>query len=69
MIGGAGTHRFITLPTKPDRERLLLDNNQHRLFALKTHAVGRKSLLELATIVMPRTIAWWRRELMAKTSF
>ena len=50
---------------KLDR-RLILDDDQRRLLAVKAHAIGRKTLLELTTIVTPDTILRWHRELVAK---
>ena len=51
---------------KPGKKRLLLDDDQRRLLAVKAHAIGRKALLELTTIVTPDTILRWHRELVAK---
>ena len=48
------------------KKRLLLDNDQRRLLAVKAHAIGRKALRELTTIVTPDTILRWHRELVAK---
>ena len=48
------------------KKRLLLDDDQRRLLAVKAHAIGRKALLELTTIVTPDTILRWHRELVAK---
>jgi hypothetical protein len=45
---------------------LLLDDVQRRLLAVKAHAIGRKALLELTTVVTPDTILRWHRELVAK---
>ncbi|MCP4788373.1 MAG: transposase [Fuerstiella sp.] len=51
---------------KLGKKRLLLDDNQRRLLAVKAHAIGRKALLELTTIVTPDTILRWHRKLVAK---
>ena len=51
---------------KPGKKRLLLDDDQRRLLAVKAHAIGRKALLELTTIVTPDTILHWHRKLVAK---
>ena len=47
-------------------KRLLLDEDQRRLLAVKAHAIGRKTLLELTTIVMADTILRWHCDLVAK---
>ncbi|MEO1999274.1 MAG: hypothetical protein ABGZ17_28855, partial [Planctomycetaceae bacterium] len=51
---------------KLGHKRLLLDDDQRRLLAVKAHAIGRKTLLELTTIVTPDTILRWHRKLVAK---
>ena len=51
---------------KLGRKRLLLDNDQRRLLAVKAHAIGRKALREITTIFTPDTILRWHRELVAK---
>ena len=51
---------------KLGRTRLLLDDDQRRLLAVKAHAIGRKALLDLTTIVTPDTILRWHRQLVAK---
>jgi transposase InsO family protein len=51
---------------KLGRKRLLLTDDQRRVLAVKGHALGRKALLELTTIVTPDTILRWHRELVAK---
>jgi hypothetical protein len=51
---------------KPEKKRLLLDDDQRRLLAMTAHAIGRKALLELTTIVTPDTILRWHPELVAK---
>lgn len=54
------------LLTKLGKKRILLDDNQRRLLAVKVHAIGRKTLDELTTIVTADTIHRWHRELVAK---
>ncbi|MEO2025881.1 MAG: hypothetical protein ABGZ23_08360 [Fuerstiella sp.] len=51
---------------KLGKKRLLLDDDQRRLLAVKAHAIGRKALLELTTIFTPDTILRWHRQLVAK---
>ena len=51
---------------KLGKKRILLDADQRRVLAVKGHALGRKKLLELTTIVTPDTILRWHRELVAK---
>ncbi len=51
---------------KLGKKRLLLDDDQRRLLAVKGHAIGRKALLELTTIVTPDTILRWHRMLVAR---
>ncbi|MEO2019078.1 MAG: integrase core domain-containing protein [Fuerstiella sp.] len=51
---------------KLGKKRLLLDDDQRRLLAVKAHAIGRKALLELTTIVTPDTILRWHRMLVAR---
>ena len=48
------------------KKRLLLDDDQRRLLAVKAHAIGRKALFEITTIFTPDTILRWHRELVAK---
>jgi putative transposase len=55
-----------TLLKKLGKKRLLLNDDQRRLLAVKTHAIGRKALLELTTIVTPDMILRWHRKLVAK---
>ncbi len=51
---------------KLGKKRLLLTDEQRRLLAVQGHALGRKALLELTTIVTPDTILRWHRELVAQ---
>jgi len=55
-----------TLLKNLGRKRLLLNDDQRRLLAVKAHAIGRKTLLDLTTIVTPDTILRWHRELVAR---
>ncbi|MEO1996812.1 MAG: hypothetical protein ABGZ17_16220 [Planctomycetaceae bacterium] len=55
------------LLNKMGKKRRLLDDNQRRLLAVKAHAIGRKTLHELTTIVTPHTILRWHHKLVAKT--
>ena len=48
------------------KKRLLLDDDQRRLLAMKAHAVGRKALREITTLFTPDTILRWHRELIAR---
>ncbi|MGZ0174661.1 MAG: hypothetical protein ACKVHE_34595 [Planctomycetales bacterium] len=54
------------LLVKLGKKRVLLTDDQRRVLAVKGHALGRKALLELTTIVTPDTILRWHRELVAK---
>ena len=49
-----------------NKKRLLLDDDQRRLLAVKAHAIGRKALFEITTVFTPDTILRWHRELVAK---
>jgi putative transposase len=51
---------------KLGKKRVLLTDEQRRLLAVQGHALGRKALLELTTIVSPDTILRWHRELVAQ---
>ncbi len=48
------------------KKRLLLNDDQRRLLAVKGKSLGRKGLMELTTIVTPDTILRWHRMLVAK---
>ena len=48
------------------KKRILLNDDQRRLLAVKAKALGRRALRELASIVTPDTILRWHRELVAK---
>ena len=48
------------------KKRLLLNDDQRRLLAVKANAIGRKALRELTTIVTPDTILRWHRTLVAR---
>jgi transposase InsO family protein len=48
------------------KKRLRLTDDQRRLLAVQGHALGRKALRELTTIVTPDTILRWHRELVAR---
>ncbi len=47
---------------KMGRKRILLSDDQRRLLAVKGKALGRKTMMELTTIVTPDTILRWCRE-------
>jgi len=47
-------------------KRILLNDDQRRLLAVKGKVLGRKALTELTTIVTPDTILRWHRELVAQ---
>ncbi len=48
------------------KKRILLTDDQRRILIVKGKALGRKTLMELTTIVTPETILRWHRELVAK---
>ena len=52
---------------KLGRKRLLLDDKQRRLPAVKGQVIGRRALRELTTIVTPDTILRCHRKLVTKT--
>src|SRR6516165_8444984 len=49
-----------------DGRRLRLDDNQRRRLAVKAKALGRKVLVEVASIVTPETLLAWHRKLIAQ---
>ncbi len=57
---------ILSLMQSQGKKRMLLTDDQRRLLAVKGKALGRKTLLELTTIVTPDTILRWHRELVAK---
>jgi putative transposase len=54
------------LKEKLGKKRILLNDDQRRLLAVKGKALGRKTLRELTTIVTPDTILRWHRQLVAQ---
>ena len=54
-----------TLLKQLGKKRLLFNDDQRRLLAVKAYAIGRKALREITTIVTPDTILRWHRELVA----
>jgi transposase InsO family protein len=48
------------------KKRILLNDDQRRRLAVKGKILGRKLLLEIATIVTPDTILRWHRQLVAE---
>ena len=48
------------------KKRLLLTDDQRRLLAVKGKSLGRKTLMELTTMVTPDTILSWHRTLVAQ---
>ena len=51
---------------KMERRRILLTDDQRRVLAVKGKALGRKTMMELTTIVTPDTILHWHRRLIAE---
>ena len=49
---------------KLGKKRILLNDDQRRLLAVKGKILGRKMLEQIATIVTPDTILRWHRELV-----
>jgi hypothetical protein len=47
------------------KKRVRLTDDQRRRLAVKSKALGRKALSEIATIVTPDTILRWHRQLVA----
>jgi hypothetical protein len=59
----------LVLKEKLGKKRILLNDDQRRRLAVKGKVLGRKLLLEIATIVTPDTILqWWMRELCVSKS-
>ncbi len=58
--------QITALMQKLGQKRLLPDDDQRRLLAVKGKAIGRKALLQLTTIVTPDTILGWHRKLVAE---
>ena len=54
------------LMDKLGRKRILLTDDQRRILAVKGKAIGRKTMMELTTIVTPDTILRWHRRLIAE---
>ena len=54
------------LREKLGKKRILLNDDQRRLLAVKGKILGRKMLEHLAGIVTPETILRWHRELVAR---
>ena len=48
------------------KKRLLLTDDQRRILAVKGKSLGRKTLMELSTIVTADTILRWHRNLVAR---
>ena len=53
--------QITALLQKLGKKRILLSDDQRRLLAVKGKSIGRKTLLELTTIVTPDTILRWHR--------
>ena len=51
---------------KMGRKRILLTDEHRRVLAIKGKALGRKTMMELTTIVTPDTILRWHRRLIAE---
>jgi putative transposase len=54
------------LKDKLGKKRILLNDDQRRRLAVKGKILGRKLLLEIATIMTPDTILRWHRQLVAQ---
>jgi len=54
------------LMEKMGRKRILLTDDQRRVLAVKGKALGRKTMMELTTIVTPDTILRWHRRHIAE---
>ena len=53
---------------KLGKKRLLLEDDQRRLLAVKAHAIGNQNLLELTTIFTPGTILRWHANSSQRSS-
>jgi putative transposase len=56
----------LVLKGKLGKKRILLNDYQRRRLGVKGKILGRKLLLEIATIVTPDTILRWHRQLVAQ---
>ena len=56
----------LVLKEKLGKKRILLNDDQRRRLAVKGKILGRKLLLEIATIVTPDTIVRWHRQRVAQ---
>jgi putative transposase len=54
------------LKEKLEKKRILLNDDQRQRLAVKGNILGRRLLLEIATIVTPDTILRWHRKLVAQ---
>jgi transposase InsO family protein len=54
------------LKEKLGKKRILLNDDQRRRLAVKGKILGRKLLLDIATLVTPDTILRWHRQLVAQ---
>jgi hypothetical protein len=54
------------LKEKLGKKRIFLNDAQRRRLAVKGKILGRKLLLEIASIVTPDTILRWHRQLVAE---
>ena len=54
------------LKEKLGKKRILLNDDQRRVLAIKGKELGRKALTELTTIITPDTILRWHRQLVAQ---
>lgn len=51
---------------KPEKKRILLNDDQRRELAIKGKIWGRKALTDICSIVTPETILRWHRTLAAE---
>ena len=54
------------LREQTDKRRLRFSDDQRRRLAVKAKVLGRKTLTELDTLVMPDTLLNWHRKLIAE---